>query len=1143
MAKYAFGIYGDPSFKYGQSDADRLYYSSQITAWAYDYGVISLRWKAVTADPAAIALGETLTHWRLTKTFTGTPDNAYSGEVVESGTTGAYLTSYIDTASDLSTENREVTYTLWIFSTLNGWLNCGTSKVNTIIPNRTQRYFKNWLPAAWLNEVEGVGDATGEYEENEFTAVLDAYGFEYDKIKAQAELLYNSFDAYKIPSNLLKNKITDLGFIYEPALGDTYHRSLYKTGNFINSAKGTSAGITTYTTALTHWDSGISYGNNLFLDYNDSSFEESVGRWAATNGTLAVCTYADTLSTLGVGLTPPKPTLVNKDYPLRQVSLGVVTATGTSDITLRCPSASASAVLYGIPVQANARYVFKGFIRAITNNFTAVARIQWFDTAGTSISTSVAGPTVTGTTAAGWLEFKSPSSGVEDGIVAPSNAVYAKPTLVITPTAGSDKYVLDMLQFRKLPVSEITISGKLPAYLYEDPRLVKVNIKTDLENLIPNPGFDLGTTGWEPFNAELIQVTPAPTNSAIFGNSVAKITALSDGRVALVSDWIRVSPGAPHTFAIYASGAAKVAKARIEFSAPQTEEEQTTVLSDADGRHFNPEPYFIDGEPLTLTGSATRLSVEAVSAVATPDYGVPLCKVSIYVDDAVAGDVFYFDGAILAESTEIIDYFQGNGAPIPNDPNANYYYKSNDCFWERRNQVNLVSVSSLENSDKWTAASGTTLSISTSEFKYGTSSLSVSASGGGSASTVVKLPMGAALGGEDLVISTYVKGVAGLYSISTNGQAVGNFKITVPNVWTRIETQRIAVAGETQFTITVALSDAGSGTKVFFLDGIQAEYGRLSTPYIDPADAETSVLTNPSHELETISVANNLMIGSGKSYHAARYIQKNARLKSTLNSFMPAGSTWSIEPFSDLIGFPDVEDNLVPSGSFENSTFGWSGVSATLIRTIARGSIFDETLVQGAAYAKIKASSSGTFGATTDFISVIPGKGYYGSVAVRPENEDSYGTYTMTLKWYDLSQNFLREKIDTVVLNRGDRWAYLDIIAPGTKTVNLTGVSVASNVVTITTQGNHGFSIGEELFVSILESTYSPINGSITITAVTPNTFSYNETFANTALTEITGRASFANTSIGFAKIEVTCTPSVSGTGRVFHLDKVLFRR
>jgi hypothetical protein len=275
----------------------------------------------------------------------------------------------------------------------------------------------------------------------------------------------------------------------------------------------------------------------LFLDYNDSSFEESVGRWAATNGTIAVCTYANTLSTLGVGLTPPTPVLFNRDYPLRQISLGVVTATSTSDITLRCPGSSASAVLYGIPVKANSRYMFKGFIRAITTTFTAVAKIQWFDTNGTSISTSVAGPTLSATTGY-WSEFKSASSGVEDGLVAPSNAVYAKPTLIITPAAGGNKYVIDMLQFRELPVSEITISGKLPALVYEDPRLVKLNIKTDLENLISNPGFDVNTTGWEPFNAELIQVTPAPTKS----RTVKRVVSVEPSSLTVTA---ALAPAAP----------------------------------------------------------------------------------------------------------------------------------------------------------------------------------------------------------------------------------------------------------------------------------------------------------------------------------------------------------------------------------------------------------------------------------------------------------------------------------------------------------------------------------------------------------------------------------------------------------------------
>jgi hypothetical protein len=1137
MAKYAFGIYGNPSFKYGQSDADRLYYSSQLTAWAYDYGVISLRWKSVTADPAAVALGEQLTHWRLTKNFTGTPDGAYTGEAIAFDTTGTFLTSFIDTSLDLSDENKEVTYTLWIFSSLSGWINCGTAKVNTIIESATQNYFKNWLPAAWLNEVEGVGDAIGEYNENEFTAVLDAYGFEYDKIKVQAELLYNSFDAYKIPSNLLKNKITDLGFIYEPALGDTYHRSLYKTGNFVNSAKGTKAGITTYATALTHWDSDITYGNNLFLDYNDSSFEESIGRWSATNGTLAVCTYANTLSTLGEAIPAVVPDLFNRDYPLRSTSVGVVTASSTSDITLRCPGASADSILYGIPVTAGVNYVFKGYIRAVTNNYTAVAKIQWFNNAGASISTTASGPTVTAGTGF-WANFASISTTVEGGFTAPVGAAYAKPTLVITPTATSDKFVLDMLQFRALPATEISPISKLPGYTYEDARLVKVNINPDLSNIIPNSNFVNGIGGWEPFNAEVVHQNFAA------GQDGVKLTALSDGRVGFVSDWIQTAPGSPHSFSVFVKGPARTAKSRIEFSAPQTEEEQTAVLTDVDGKFFKKEPYFADSESITLNATTfTKTTVTAVSAVETPDYGKPVGKVSVYIDNAQLGDVFYITYPILTQSSSPQDWFCGSNGITFTNPNTTTYYPTNDLTWERKDQFNMISLSTLENVSKWTGASGSTVTVQTGgTVKFGTTSMKISATGGGAATTTVKLPMGAAKGGEDIAVSTYVYGPAGLYSVSTNEQKSGNFRLA-ENTWVRIHTERIAVAGETQFDITVALSDAGSGTKVFYVDGVQAEYGRVPTPYIDPAQSTTAVVQNPSDAGETVAVANNYMVGSGRSFYANRYIQKYARLKSTLNKVMPAGSTWSIETPTTSIAFPDVENNLAPSGSFENSTSGWSGVSASLTRTIARGSVFDETLVQGAAYCKVKASSSGTFGAITDYISVEPGKGYYLSAAVRPENEDAYGTYVVKLKWYDLALNFLREKSSTITLNRGDRWAYLDIVAPGSKTVTIDTVAVASNVVTITTVGNHGFSVGEELYVGINEGAYSAIIGNITITAVTADTFSYAATFANTAATAINGRATFANTSVGFAKIEVTCTPSVSGTGRVFHLDKVLFRR
>ena len=79
--------------------------------------------------------------------------------------------------------------------------------------------------------------------------------------------------------------MADLGFKYEPSLGDFYHRSLYRSGLGNFSSKGTTSAIQEYIGALTHWSADIDPYINMMLDYNDSSFEESTGHWYVTGGT------------------------------------------------------------------------------------------------------------------------------------------------------------------------------------------------------------------------------------------------------------------------------------------------------------------------------------------------------------------------------------------------------------------------------------------------------------------------------------------------------------------------------------------------------------------------------------------------------------------------------------------------------------------------------------------------------------------------------------------------------------------------------------------------------------------------------------------------------------------------------------------
>ena len=1143
MAKYGFGIYGIP--KYGELEGNRLYYASNIFGWSYDYQVVSLTWQSIVNDPEDIPYVPV--SWKLIRSYVGVPDNPYVGDVLDSGTfPGDFRLTYIDDSPSLLT-NREATYVLWVFTAeVDGsnqilsyedskWINCGSTSVNIVEQSYTQDQFKRWMPAAWLNDVSGTGDAIGEPEDDILTQTIEAYGFAYDKIKTDAVLLGGASNPATIPSKLLRNKVTELGFLYEPSLGDTYHRSIYKTGNAINSLKGTPAGITTYTTALSHWGASVSTGSNLFLDYNDASFEESVGRWgfSGTTATIAHQKYSTSLADLGVTLLPPTTPMVNTAWPMREAGCGVVTVvSNTAPRELKLLGNPVSNYL--IPVVENKQYVFKGWVRQLTNSGIISVKIDWVDSSGNALSSSSVSSPVTTTTS--WQELRS------NVATAPNNAYYANVTLSISSSENNLKFAFDKFDFREA-INEFYNAGFLPSYSYEDSRVISVNVTPDSVNHILNPSFDSGTSWWQGFNASIVQDFNPPATAKVFGSAVAQVTAKSTSLAALISDWQLIAAGKGYRANAYVSGpVGKTAVLRIEYSSKQSYEEQGQILTDEDGKYYPTDAYFVDSAPLTLSATAARITNFAVAPVISDDYSNPLVKVSIYFPNAEENDVFYVDSVMLTEGPLIEDYFQGDGGLDPVDPNINTFYPLTDCNWEKRKQLNMVTNSAFADTSKWTASPGTTFTAVTSTPLFGTKRGNVSASGGGEISTTVYYPGGACIGGEDVVVSAYVKNVAGVYSISTSGQAKNSFKISSSNAssWTRIDVPRIAGIGETNFTITISLSEAGSGTKVFHVDGVQAEFGRVATPFIDPSNQLTTVSDNPAQAGETVSYAYSNMVNAGYSYYGTRYLEKYERLISSLSLVTPLGSSYLVAFEKSLTELEEIPNSLLPSSSFELTLKGWNGINSILKKSLSRGTIFDEVLTQGAAFCKVTATSSSSFGTTTNLLPVTPVTGYYTSIAVKPENEDAYGTYTLKLKWYAESEGLLREKVSTVVLNRHDRWAYLDIVAPGNKTVSIVGASVLNNYITLTSAGEHKFSVGEDVIVVV--NNQVELSGPTTIEAITPTTFSFSRPATNLPQTEVIGSARFNNTGVAFATVEVLCTPASPGAGATFHLDKVIFR-
>ena len=1144
MGKYGFFQYGT-TVKYGTVDANRIYYSSGISAWSYDYKSISLTWSTIIPDP--VDSPYIPTHWRLVRSFVGLPDSPYSGTVLDSDTIANYRLTYIDSDTALL-DNAEATYTIWVYNGAQ-WINTGGVSVNTVAETSTQATFKRWLPAVWLNEQYGIGDAIGESELSDLTTTIDAYAFEYDKLKVYASLLEDSIDPARTPAILLENKVTELGFLYEPSLGDIYHRSLYKVGHIVNALKGTSLGITAYTTALTHWPSSILIGQNLMLDYNDSSFEESIGRWSVSGGTLTRQVYATATADLGVPVIAATPKLYDLDYPPRAIACGLITSTSGAIVTLTLPSTDV--ITKGIPVEEGLRYIVKGWIRHIGTVGTVVATISWYDLTGTLISTTSAGTPVTTTTT--WQDFKSGSDSIQNGKLAPTGARYAKINIVIDPTSAGNKYLLDLIEFKISTSNDIAPAGLLPALEYQDARLVNINIEADLENIIPNPGFEQGTGWWRPLNADLTQDFNPPTESIIFGSSAAKLTVTATGTAAIVSDWLPTYQSTPHTFTAYVSGAVgRTAIARIEYSSPASDYEQTKVYTDeVDGSfYYDPTPYYIDSDEFVVTADAQRVNVSLVSSAFTPDYGTPLVKISVYFPDAVAGDVFYIDSTMLAPFPDIQDYFQGNGGPEPVDPNAARVYYPSDCRWEKRHQLNFISNPQFADTTGWTANAGTTLTASTDFALYGTKSGKVSKAGGGSISKTITLPSGASVGGKDIVISAHVKNKAGTYTISTNGQLANTFIVSEANKdeWTRLDVTRIDLVGETTFTLTISLDTGNAAAAVFYVDGVQAEYGRYPTPYIDTTATTTTTDVNPADVAKNIYYAHSTLFHSSVSYYSHRYEAKLTRLRVTLPAVLPIGTSWQLGNPPIEAGFRETTLNsLLESPSFEKGLDGWVPNNSTLEKAIAGGTLTTDMVVHGVGYCKVTSTSAGTFGLSSELIDVSSGKGYYVAAAVMPMDDMAYGTYTLRLSWYDEADAFLYYKETSVDLQRNDRLAHLQIVAPGSKTLSVVSISVTSGVATATAAAPHGLSPSEVITLGSILGTsgtfpYNIGGGSYTIDSVTETTFSFAFSWTDEVDTVVDTTAVFLATGLAKAKVEVLVTPDDPAIGRAFHVDRVLFR-
>jgi hypothetical protein len=134
---------------------------------------------------------------------------------------------------------------------------------------------------------------------------------------------------------------------------------------------------------------------------------------------------------------------------------------------------------------------------------------------------------------------------------------------------------------------------------------------------------------------------------------------------------------------------------------------------------------------------------------------------------------------------------------------------------------------------------------------------------------------------------------------------------------------------------------------------------------------------------------------------------------------MPVGATWGINPGINSAIYEDLPGAKIPASSFEISLLGWEAVNSTLVRKIAGGTLVADNVTHGQGYCRVTTDETAIpFGIKTGKIYLNPDAGYYASIAVRPVNSDSLGSYSLVIDYYDINDNVIVVYQDNLTNNK-----------------------------------------------------------------------------------------------------------------------------
>lgn len=637
MATYGIDYYG--AAYYGSTNAVQ-FTAVNFIAKPHDYSTIWLTWGSPSGDWSYI---------RLVRNSYGFAVTADDGDVLFEKTNAQDPGFYPDTGETPNyiglKAGHAYYYTIFVKeNTYNTWQIAGNTIGISVKNYGSAKRMYESIPEITRSNIPY--DTSLESTNDFLYRFIKLFAFQLDLYKTQAENVLNRFDITNLDGRLIPVFMQEFGLQYEPSLGLKQSRIFLRNAVRLYKNKGTKAGLNEFLKAYAGYDNVISMGKNLMLDFNDSSFEQSIGSWSSVSNAI----LARHLATDSPTIAPYHELSSQPDFPNSQKATLQITSVSSGNIIIGL--SGDSPLHYGIPVKPSTSYTFTGYAQAGTTGRSVSAQIYWYDRYGKALTPSTAGSTSSNSTS-NWTRFTS-------SVTSPSGAFFAVPNIKIASASSGEVHYIDALQFEK----------SSSATYFQDARQLEINLIATRINEVINPNFETNTNNWTASNATLVLSSTevesdydAPSVS-ISGGSV-EMYPVASGLVSLTSSAMSIFAGNDYAFSMYFNESA-MSHAVTPFISWYNS--SNTIIST------------VNGTALISSGGWTRVSVVGIAPITAST-----AKVGIKWTATSTSNEMYADAALFEKSSFVNSFFDGsNGVAQLSDlfwegtPNASrsHYYKN-----------------------------------------------------------------------------------------------------------------------------------------------------------------------------------------------------------------------------------------------------------------------------------------------------------------------------------------------------------------------------------------------------------------------------------------------------------------------------------